>query len=109
MSLFTYKFRKLGFIEYNGEIKARVAARLGSAVEVEGKADPSYTGLIIHDLRRSATKNLTKAGVNEKIAMKMSGHKRRGVYDRYHIVHTEDVVAAMRRVQDSPGESGSER
>ena len=40
-----------------------------------------------------------KAGVNEKVAMKISGHKTRAVFDRYHIVDTEDVVDAMRRVQ----------
>jgi len=79
--------------------KACVAAALGTFIEVEGKADPRYTGLIIHDLRRSAIKNLMKAGVNEKVAMKISGHKTRTVFDRYHIVDTEDVVDAMRRVQ----------
>src|ERR1700731_1877849 len=79
--------------------KACVAAGLGTLTKVEGKADPRYTGLIIHDFRRSAIKNLMKAGVNEKVAMKISGHKTRAVFDRYHIVDTEDVVDAMRRVQ----------
>jgi integrase len=79
--------------------KACVAAGLGTFSEVEGKPDPRYTGLIIHDLRRSAIKNLMKAGVNEKVAMKISGHKTRDVFDRYHIVDTADVVEAMRRVQ----------
>jgi integrase len=81
--------------------KACAAAGLGTLTEVEGKADPRYTGLIIHDLRRSAIKNLMKAGVNEKVAMKISGHKTRDVFDRYHIIDTEDVVEAMRRVQNS--------
>lgn len=80
--------------------KACVAAGLGSLTEVEGKPDARYTGLIIHDLRRSAIKNLMKVGVNEKVAMKISGHKTRSVFDRYHIVDTEDVVDAMRRLQD---------
>ena len=40
-----------------------------------------------------------KAGVNEKVAMKISGHRTRSVFDRYHIVDTEEVVDAMRRVQ----------
>jgi integrase len=80
--------------------KACVAAGLGKLEEVEGKDDPRYTGLIIHDLRRSAIKNLMKAGVSEKVAMTISGHKTRDVFDRYHIVDTEDVVNAMRRVQD---------
>src|SRR5882724_1671947 len=79
--------------------KACVAAGLGKFEEVEEKSDPRYTGLIIHDLRRSAIKNLMKVGVNEKVAMKISGHKTRAVFDRYHIIDTEDVVDAMRRVQ----------
>jgi integrase len=81
--------------------KACVAAGLGTFTEVEGKPDPRYDGLIIHDLRRSAIKNLMKAGVSEKVAMSISGHKTRDVFDRYHIVDTQDVVEAMRRVQNS--------
>ena len=80
--------------------KACVAAGLGSLTEVEGKPDPRYTGLIIHDLRRSAIKNLMNVGVNEKVTMKISGHKTRAVFDRYHIVDTEDVVDAMLRLQN---------
>jgi integrase len=79
--------------------KACCAASLGKLEKVEGRPDPRYTGLIIHDLRRSAIKNLMKAGVNEKVAMKISGHKTRDVFDRYHIVDTDDVVGAMRKVQ----------
>jgi integrase len=87
--------------------KACVAAGLGTFTEVDEKADKRYTGLIIHDLRRSAIKNLMKAGVNEKVAMKISGHKTRDVFDRYHIVDTEDVVEAMRRVQTVPRRRGN--
>jgi integrase len=79
--------------------KACVAAGLGQHIKVEGKPDPKYTGLIIHDLRRSAIKNLMKAGVNEKVAMKISGHKTRGVFDCYHIMDTEHVMESMSRVQ----------
>ncbi len=79
--------------------KACSAAGLGQLEEVEGRPDLRYTGLIIHDLRRSAIKNLMKVGVNEKVAMKLSGYKTRAVFDRYHIVDTEDVVDAMWRVQ----------
>jgi integrase len=81
--------------------KACVADGLGTFTEVEGKPDPRYNGLIIHDLRRSAIKNLMKAGVNEKVAMSISGHKTRDVFDRYHIVDAEDVVEAMRRVRQT--------
>jgi integrase len=80
--------------------KACVVVGLGTLTEVEGKSDPRYTGLIIHDLRRSAIKNLMKAGTSEKVAMTISGHKTRDVFDRYHVVDTQDVVEAMRRVQN---------
>jgi integrase len=79
--------------------KACVAAGLGTMTKVEGKADPRYTGIIIRDFRRSAIKNLMKAGVRDKVAMAISGHKTRSVFDRYNIIDAEDVVEAMRKVQ----------
>lgn len=80
--------------------KACAACGLGHIIEVEGKPyDPRYTGLTIHDLRRSAIRNLVNAGVPERVAMRISGHKTRSVFDRYHIVNTDDVTAAMQRVE----------
>lgn len=57
-------------------------------------------GLLVHDLRRSAIRNLIGAGVPEKVAMSISGHKTRAVFDRYHIVDVSDVVSAMSRLQN---------
>ena len=43
-------------------------------------------GLIVHDLRRSAGRNLTQAGVSEGVVMAIMGHKTRSMFARYRIV-----------------------
>lgn len=76
---------------------ACVAAGLGRFEKTEnGKA--YYLGLIVHDLRRSAVRNMIKAGIPEKVAMGLSGHKTRSVFDRYHIVSEDDLARASERL-----------
>jgi integrase len=81
--------------------KACVTAGLGTLTEIDDKIEKIYAGLIIHDLRRSAVRNLMNAGVNESVAMKISGHKTNNVFKRYHIVDAGDVLSAMRSVQNA--------
>jgi integrase len=77
--------------------KACVAVGLGTLTEVEDKPyDPIYRGLNVHDLRRSALTELTRSGVHTFVAMKISGHKDPSVFQRYNIVNTDDIQAAMR-------------
>jgi integrase len=68
--------------------KACVKLGLGKWTKPKGKmvGQRGYVGALIHDFRRTGVKNLSNSGVPEKVAMAISGHKTRSIFDRYNIV-----------------------
>ena len=54
---------------------------------------------MIHDLRRTAVRNVIRAGISEKRAMEISGHKTNNMFKRYDITDERDIQADGERLE----------
>jgi len=83
--------------DFHGAHGRSVANHLnGWAVVCKRAALP---GLLYQDLRRSAVRNMKRAGIQDVEAMRISGHRPRAIFDRYNIVDEADLRSAAEKLE----------
>jgi integrase len=90
--------------------RACVKAGLGRRVKNE-KGVLCYEGKSFHDFRRTAARNMIRAGVPQSIAMRVVGHETDAMFNRYDITDNRDKLgaleAARKFVEQQPREKPS--
>jgi integrase len=83
------------FTRENGEVVRDFRGTWDALTKAAG-----VPGLLFHDLRRSAVRNMVRRGVPQKTAREISGHKTDAVFSRYNIVSGADIADAARKIEE---------
>jgi integrase len=68
-----------------------------------------HPGLLFHDLRRSAVRNLVRAGIPQLVAMQLTGHLTASVFKRYAIIDRSMLEEAGEKLSELYGSDSFRR
>jgi len=86
-------------VQFDPAALEKLEDRLAEISRLKRKYNGPIEGTLIHDLRRCAARNLSRAGVPETVAMEITGHKSRSMYRRYRIVDERDLREGIEKLQ----------
>lgn len=89
--------------KYSGSAKVRADGKVSWFVGVWRRAckEAGLPDLLLHDLRRSAARNMVRAGIPERVVQELCGWKTRAMLDRYHVIAETDLAEAVARAAAS--------
>lgn len=78
--------------------ESTTTAAIWKAMTREERREFKGLGRIPHDFRRTAVRNLVRAGVSQKVAMELTGHLTPSVFERYNITDDRDRRDAVAKL-----------